>query len=273
MVVRVSDNGGDFVTLDGSGINTDLPLEVYVVDDDGEEHGPCYSGVFGRGRTPMTPVATQISFVVPPLPIGGPYNVKIYEGGVETAQIDAAILVVNRSWHSSVFDLRSLFPPRWLVGSSIELIDALPILEDEDYMLAYKTANDTKTTDAALALDDELFLDVVEGQKYAFHAMLFVEVESANPGFKADLGGTATLAVTNAISREQLPADGELNIADGTTSFDKLLDTGVHVVELEGSFEVTASGTIGIRWAQSASHADDTILKRGSTFRVERVRA
>lgn len=109
----VEDNGGEVLEITGE--FPAGPLEVYV--DDGENEHPCYSGVSGKGYAPEAE-AGMLRAVVPPLPIGSGYTVRV-RSGEDVREIHGAFDVVNRNFRARVFALRQLLPPGLRAGPRV----------------------------------------------------------------------------------------------------------------------------------------------------------
>ena len=122
----VEDKGGEFLT-----VTTDdaLPLEtdLYVYVYDGVTEHRCYSGVAGSGDVIRAIDANTVRFVVPELPIGGAYDVRVKTtGGALQTTLSAFLQVVARNWETKVFDLRRLYPPWYKTGPrSVDSVDLL----------------------------------------------------------------------------------------------------------------------------------------------------
>lgn len=113
--VAVEDKGGAFLEVEDIGIPLSDDLRVFV--DDGTTEHACYSGVSGQGYTVKALEAGVMQFVVPPLAIGGPYDIVVRSaGGGLLATIPGVLDVVARNWESKVFDLRRLLPPWYKTG-------------------------------------------------------------------------------------------------------------------------------------------------------------
>ena len=123
----VPDNGGYLVTLTAS---IDIPDTdgIVVCVTDGEEGGDedgtftleCYSGVIGNGYLCYPDVANPklLKFVLPPLPIGGPYSIHFTPvgGSRHWYRLNPAITAEHRAFATNLFSLRGNHGPPRNVG-------------------------------------------------------------------------------------------------------------------------------------------------------------
>jgi len=78
---------------------------------------PCQSGIPGQGITLYPLSATKLRCYTPKLDPGGPYAVYIRRvDNTRTQLMPAAMTVLKQMYYSSVFSLRGLAPPIFLVG-------------------------------------------------------------------------------------------------------------------------------------------------------------
>lgn len=101
----VGDEGGWEVIASGS-FPTDRGITVFI-QDGGSLNEPCYSGVVGNGNLSESEDGLTLSFVVPPLPIGGPYTIfAISEDLTLVGQLSDALTVVHQSYTTTIFSYR-----------------------------------------------------------------------------------------------------------------------------------------------------------------------
>lgn len=103
----VPDAGGRVVTATGF-----FPLGVGVsvtVSDGGSLNVLCYSGIEGAGEFAQPSAdGSSLSFVVPKLPEGGPYDLLFTEeGGLSSATLLASLTVVHRSYANLLYTVRA----------------------------------------------------------------------------------------------------------------------------------------------------------------------
>ncbi len=108
----VSDWGGDVIRLRGTFEH--LPISVVVV---GADEVPCYSGQSGFGNAGYRVDGTTLDVVVPPLD-PGTYDLTARDG-VDEDTLVGALVVQPRSWPSTMFGLRRLWPPIFAVGKRL----------------------------------------------------------------------------------------------------------------------------------------------------------
>lgn len=111
---RVPDNGGVKVTALGV-FPTDERIKVQVIVP-GEPNSLCYSGVVGQEEWCTSGDGLSLSFVVRPLPIGGPYNLLFTtEDSVANTIFPSALTVIHRSFVTNLYGLRgSIAHPRFV---------------------------------------------------------------------------------------------------------------------------------------------------------------
>lgn len=87
------------------------------VQDGGLLDALCYGGTPGDGAFSSSEDGTEIEFVVPPLPVGGPYDLYFEsEDGLLTFTLAAALTVVKRSYADRLYSVRGQMPPPRDVG-------------------------------------------------------------------------------------------------------------------------------------------------------------
>jgi hypothetical protein len=113
------DDGGVKVTATGT-FNIGEGVQVRVQDGAGLDE-LCYSGVVGNGPNAESEDGTTLNFVLPPLPIGGPYNLVFTQAGGGFQIVGSALTVIHRSFTANLFNLRSSSArPRNVGAYSIE---------------------------------------------------------------------------------------------------------------------------------------------------------
>jgi hypothetical protein len=126
----VYDDGGETITLTGTFDPTAVYAVSIVTTDDGEIH--CYSGSSGSGTLATPLSSTQLQAVVPPLPRGGPYAIRVRDatGAVAAGDLTAALTSRNRIFHERVPTLRQLMPPSFATGPrNLGVTDALALVD------------------------------------------------------------------------------------------------------------------------------------------------
>ena len=111
--VSGDDGGWEIIASGEFPLGVDIGCEVWTDAD----HVRCYSGVAGQGDVIRTLDGATISFVLPPLPVGGPYTVSVVRlDTAETAELADAITVIHRSFTDRLYTLRAQWPPPRDVG-------------------------------------------------------------------------------------------------------------------------------------------------------------
>jgi len=87
--------------------------QVWIVD--GADEYPCYGGKSGEGYFPFPDSADLMFVASPPLPIGGPYTLRVKQGA-STVDLVGVITVVARVWETNLFELRRVLPPWYATG-------------------------------------------------------------------------------------------------------------------------------------------------------------
>ncbi len=75
-----------------------------------------YSGIEGQGNDIIVGTDGSFTFIVPPLPIGGPYAITFIDAADAVIFTEPLITVVAHTYHRKRWDFRRLFPPRWRTG-------------------------------------------------------------------------------------------------------------------------------------------------------------
>ena len=116
-VSSVGDDGGWEVIASGV-FPTGQGVRVRVQDA-----GPpvldalCYSGIPGQGAYRISTSGTTLAFTVPPMPIGGPYDLDFEsEDALLSFALANALTVVRRSFTDALYRVRAHLPPPRDVG-------------------------------------------------------------------------------------------------------------------------------------------------------------
>jgi hypothetical protein len=111
----LGDDGGWEVTATGL-----FPLDqgvTFRVQDGGSLDVPCYSGVIGSENVSQSEDGVTARFTIPPLPIGGPYDIYCEsEDATLTATLAAALTIIHRSASTPLYGMRRNAPPPRRVG-------------------------------------------------------------------------------------------------------------------------------------------------------------
>jgi len=112
----IGDDGGVLITATGF-FPSWLVWTFSIKDTASGLDEVCYSGVVGNGSGSVSEDSTTIQFAVPPLPIGGPYDVYVEDAdGVLSDTLEDALTVIHRSFTTNLYSLRSAWPPPRDVG-------------------------------------------------------------------------------------------------------------------------------------------------------------
>lgn len=128
------------------------------------------------------------------------------------------------------------------------------------------------TSNTTLANVTGLSVTLLGSRKYSFHIPLFFSTGATAGGIKVALGGTAT--VTNLIADAEC-VDGTTNVAGtqvSTLGSNLVANTNAGTTPkcvIEGTFESNAGGTFTVQFAQNASSATPSAVKRGSYMLVQ----
>lgn len=105
------DDGGILVTARGT-FPPGTPMKVFITTPSGLSR-ECYAG-FGAGGSVIA-TGGSAQFVVPPMPVGGPYELRFdFEG--ESIDYPPGVTYVHRDFTSNLFALRGEFAPPRSVG-------------------------------------------------------------------------------------------------------------------------------------------------------------
>lgn len=147
-------------------------------------------------------------------------------------------------------------------------------------LVASKPADTTRSSTVTMAADPDLVLTFTATGVYSFEAWLPCwEDTSGAGGIQVDFGGgSATIASFVAGYQTWFTSSGSLSqgIISTTTSLQiGTLEisggTGPSYFLVKGSFSVTATGTLAVRWAQLSSSGNATRLMKGSYFTASKV--
>lgn len=131
------------------------------------------------------------------------------------------------------------------------------------------------TNDSATLATTGLTVDVKAGRKYPFVAMLYVTTGAVLEGVQVGLNGTST--ITNLIADVEIKSHASTPVftlgrlaAYGTAVGQTVADAGNATVEVSGTLECNAAGTLRLDFAKNAdTGAANTTVKRGSWLWVE----
>lgn len=175
-------------------------------------------------------------------------------------------------------------PSTWVASAVLtaaqlnqQIRDNLTALSDRTQAV-YKSADETVNNVVVLQNDDELFFNVVAGQKYIFSVNLIHTSASATPdiavGFTFPTGtmnwlGTG-LDTAAAASTASVRIAGTAGAASGTSIGFGVL-TSTSGLQITGSYSCTTGGTVRLQWAQNTATVADTTVKAGSSLQAIRV--
>ena len=112
---EVADDGGWLITASGI-FPTAQGVKVHV-QDGGSLDEMCYSGDVGTREYDTSVDGTTLEFVVPPLPIGGPYDLYFESAdALLTFTLSASLTINHRDFADTLYRLRGNFPPPRDVG-------------------------------------------------------------------------------------------------------------------------------------------------------------
>lgn len=128
-----------------------------------------------------------------------------------------------------------------------------------------KTADQTITNSIVLTDDTALTVNVLAGKTYRFRFVIFQTSASVTAGISLSVNGTCT---ANSIKFQGFdiagtPLFGRGTALGGSVGFG--LGTGDNFLEIEGTIEVNAAGTLKLQWAQKVADAvNGTTVQRNS---------
>jgi hypothetical protein len=139
-----------------------------------------------------------------------------------------------------------------------------------------KAITESVTSSTTPQDDDALFCTLLAGGMYHFKFGLFVNTANAAEGLRLKFGGTATWTSvklqykawddgTNAFAAFERQDEGSI-----TSSVAFALGAGNHYVEIEGTGEVNAGGTIRLMFAQNVSGGNAVSVQLNSWLLVSR---
>lgn len=106
------DDGGVVVTATGR-----FPQRAVTVDvTAGAVSRRCYSGVLGQGDQCVSADRTSLEFVVPPMPVGGPYALTFTDTENGQSVQFTGITYVQRTYETNLYSMRAACPPPRAVG-------------------------------------------------------------------------------------------------------------------------------------------------------------
>jgi len=125
-----------------------------------------------------------------------------------------------------------------------------------------KSADETVTTSATLQNDDEFTWPVAIGN-YIIRGWLYLST-TANGGFKLAFTtpATTTIAIRQHVWNAGTSGAAGTQVTSGTAVI--ATTAALTACYIDGTIEVTVSGTFTMQFAQNASHADATTVKEGS---------
>jgi hypothetical protein len=170
------------------------------------------------------------------------------------------------------------------VGGSSTAV-SLTVLVDDDYDATMNIASDNDTcsglTPAATSAnttsyeaDPHLSVSVVEGT-YMLEAQ--ISLTTIDGGFKCDLSGGTAEADNALLEYTLFDSDGVAYDAARATALSGAgatvsnSDADDYVLQIRGSVEISAAGTLALRWAQTVPHESDTTVLRGGWIRLTKV--
>jgi hypothetical protein len=131
----------------------------------------------------------------------------------------------------------------------------------------YKTSNQTKISDTAMAADNTLTFSVDSTGTYVVDGYLMFNT-GATGDFKFDLNGPSTSSIV--ILREHVVGAATTDVLGSSTAWASAIAVagaaGYGLVKFRCMFVATATGTFSVRWAQNASEAVNTIVYAGSSI-------
>lgn len=111
------DDGGWLITATGIFLTTQ-GIKFQVQDSATGMDELCYGGAIGGAEFAVSENGTTIQFVIPPLPVGGPYDIYAEtEDGVYSDLLVGALTIIERSWTTNLYSIRGNFPPPRSVGN------------------------------------------------------------------------------------------------------------------------------------------------------------
>lgn len=111
------DDGGWLITATGL-FPTAQGVKFQVQDPATGFDETCYGGEIGDAEFATSEDGATVQFVIPPLPVGGPYDLYVEtEDGVYSDLLVGALTIIERSWTTNLYSIRASFPPPRDVGN------------------------------------------------------------------------------------------------------------------------------------------------------------
>lgn len=114
----VPDDGGIVVNATGVFPPELAPFAIEIVTADGLIRR-AYSGVLGQGSEITSPDMLTLAFVAPPMPVGGPYAVRVLSlaDPAAVATLTEGLAYIRRSFETNLYSMRLATPPPRAVGA------------------------------------------------------------------------------------------------------------------------------------------------------------
>lgn len=140
--------------------------------------------------------------------------------------------------------------------------------------IAYKTVTETVTSSTALQNDDALTLSIPAAGHWAFELRFRVSAASSTPDFKFAFNTDANMS--NDSYTYSYGADNDsINGVRGVSGIDDVeivdFSSGLtdHAFTIQGVLEISAAGTLTLRWAQNTSSGSAVGLQAGGMMKLE----
>ncbi len=134
---------------------------------------------------------------------------------------------------------------------------------ESQWISIVKTSDESIISDSSFADDGQLLFPVLENSTYSFRGHVAFETDTA-ADFKFEFGGVAAAA---SVEISGIDGNGNhfLSTAFNALHTIPVIDTGTYHVTFNGVVTTGATaGNISFRWAQNASDATSTTVKKGS---------
>ena len=135
--------------------------------------------------------------------------------------------------------------------------------------VAQVTSDFSVTSSATLQNVPDLVINVVANRTYSFEAHLACTC-AATGGVRAGMGGTCTGAnvLVDGYVRDSnaLKGMGTAAVLGGSVANTTTTATSGVMAEMKGTITIGTGGTLAVQFAQSASTATPSVVKRGSYF-------
>lgn len=161
-----------------------------------------------------------------------------------------------------------------LTANAVDVYDSTMNLASDNDTCAGLTPTATSANTTSLLIDPNLGVDLVIGT-YLIEAQ--IPITTQDGGFKCDLGG-GTVVADNFFAQYTMFDD--IGTAYGTARSSTLAGAGAQVaaaddsnymLQISGSIETSAAGTLGFRWAALIPDATDTTVLRGAWLKATKV--